>query len=79
VSAHLKAQALRFARATGYAFIAALIATGGKVTWWDLLTLFAGAAESGLRQVFQVEEKPVITSQPTRPTETASTPGGVSG
>jgi hypothetical protein len=82
MSAHAKAQALRFLRATGYAFITALVATGGKLSWWDLLTLGAGAAESGLRQVFQVQPLPFVTSQPVRPTEappTGSTPGGDGG
>lgn len=70
MSGHVKAQLLRFARATGYAFAGALLATGGNLRWWDLLTLLAGAAETGLRQVFQVEEKPMVSSQPDRPTET---------
>lgn len=69
MSAHAKAQVLRFLRATGYAFIAALAATGGNVRWWDVLTLLAGAAETSLRQVFQVEGKPFVASQPARPTE----------
>jgi hypothetical protein len=69
VSAHAKAQALRFLRATGYAFVAALFASGGNLRWWDLLSLLAGAAESGLRQVFQVEPKPFVSSQPATPTE----------
>lgn len=64
MSAHLRAQLLRFARATGYAFVAALIATGGNVSWWDLLALLAGAAESGLRQVFQVQEVASVTAVP---------------
>jgi hypothetical protein len=67
VSAHLKAQLLRFARATGYAFIAALLATGGNLSWWDLLTLLAGATEAGLRQVFQVQEVASVTSVPAPP------------
>lgn len=79
MSPHAKAQALRFLRATGYAFVAALIATGGRVTWWDLLTLAAGAVESGLRQVFQVQEKPAASSQPDQPAQANSTPGGGGG
>jgi len=67
VSTHLKAQLLRFLRATGYAFIAALLATGGNLRWWDLLTLLAGAAEAGLRQVFQVQEVASVTAVPAPP------------
>lgn len=67
MSAHLKAQALRFVRATGYAFIAALLATGGNIRWWDLLSLFAGAAEAGLRQVFQVQKIAKVTAVPAPP------------
>lgn len=67
MSAHLKAQLLRFVRATGYAFIAALLATGGNLRWWDLLTLLAGAAEAGLRQVFQVQEVATVTTVPAPP------------
>lgn len=73
MSAHLKAQALRFARATGYAFIAALLATGGNLRWWDLLTLLAGAAETGLRQVFRVQEVAQVTAVPAPP---GARPGG---
>lgn len=62
MSAHLKAQLLRFARATAYAFVAALLATGGHVGWWDLLTLLAGAAEAGLRQVFRTAPLPEVVS-----------------
>lgn len=71
MSAHVRAQALRFVRTSGYAFIAALLATGGNLRWWDLLTLLAGAAETGLRQLMQVEPKPTVTSvladAPTKP------------
>lgn len=62
MSAHVKAQALRFARATGYAFVAAFLATGGHVRWWDLLTLLAGAAEAGLRQVLPVKPIPAVSA-----------------
>lgn len=67
MSAHLKAQLLRFARATGYAFIAAFLATGGSLSWWQLLSLVAGAVESGLRQVFQVQEVATVTAVPAPP------------
>lgn len=62
MSAHQKAQLLRFARATGYAFLAALLATGGHVRWWDLLTLLAGAAETGLRQLAPTAPVPAVTA-----------------
>jgi hypothetical protein len=75
VSAHLQAQLLRFARATVYAFVAALLAAGGHVSGWDALALLAGAAEAGLRQLFPTEPKPFVTSQPARPTETAPPKG----
>ena len=62
MSAHAKAQALRFARVTGYAFVAAFLATGGNIRWWDLLTLLAGALEAGLRQVFPVTPIPAVSA-----------------
>lgn len=62
MSAHATAQVLRFARATAYAFVPAFLATGGHLRWWDLLTLLAGAAEAGLRQVFPVTPIPAVSA-----------------
>lgn len=67
MNAHLKAQLLRFARTTGYAFAGALFATGGHVKWWDALSLLAGAAETGLRQVFKVKAVQTWTVEPAPP------------
>lgn len=60
MTAHAKAQLLRFARASAYAFLAAFLATGGHLSWWQLLSLGAGALESGLRQVFPVTAVPSV-------------------
>lgn len=54
MSAHTEAQLYRFGRTTAYAFLAALAANSGKLSWWDLLSLAAGSAETGLRQVYRV-------------------------
>lgn len=62
LSSHVKAQLLRFARASGYAFLAAFLATGGHLSWWQLLSLLAGAAEAGLRQVFPVKPIPAVSA-----------------
>lgn len=60
--AHVKAQALRFARVSALAFVAALFTTGGKVSWASLWAMIAGAGETGLRQVFQVKAVPTVSS-----------------
>ncbi len=62
MSAHLKAQVLRFARTTSYAFVAAFVATGGHLSWWQLLSLAAGAVETGLRELSPVEPAPTVSS-----------------
>jgi hypothetical protein len=62
VTAHLKAQALRFVRTSGLAFVAMLLATGGHVGWSSLWAMVAGAGETGLRQLMQVEPKPTVTA-----------------
>jgi hypothetical protein len=69
VSAHAKAQALRFARSSGYAFVAAFLATGGHLSWWQLLSLAAGALETGLREVLPVAPLPTATAAPADPPE----------
>lgn len=71
MSPHLKAQALRFARVTGYAFVAALLATGGNIRWWDVLTLLAGAAEAGLRQLAPTAPVPAVTAEAPPPGKAA--------
>lgn len=75
MSAHLKAQLLRFVRTSGYAFLAAFLATGAHASWWQLLSLAAGAAETGLRELFPTAPLPFVTSQPPRPTETTPPKG----
>jgi hypothetical protein len=62
VSAHLRAQALRFVRTSGLAFVALLMATGGHVGWSSLWAMLVGAGETGLRQLMQVESKPTVTA-----------------
>jgi hypothetical protein len=61
MTAHLKAQALRFGRVSGYAFVVALMATGGHVTWATLWSIAAGAAEAGLRQLMPVEPETFVS------------------
>jgi hypothetical protein len=60
VSAHLRAQALRFVRTSGLAFVALLMATGGHIGWSSLWAMLVGAGETGLRQLVQVEPKPTV-------------------
>lgn len=72
MSAHLQAQLLRFLRISGYAFVVALAATGGHVTWATLWSLAAGAAEAGLRQAFRTAPVPQVTSEPAPPPDSAS-------
>lgn len=75
MSAHLKAQALRFLRVSALAFLTALPVDGGNVSWSSLWALAAGAAETGLRQLLPVRPLPFVSSQPGRPTETAPPKG----
>lgn len=75
MSAHLKAQLLRFARVSALAFLTALPADGGSISWSSLWALAAGAAEAGLRQLLPVKPLPFVSSQPARPTETAPPKG----
>lgn len=60
MSAHVKAQALRFARVSVLAFVAALFQTGGKIGWASLWAMIAGAGETGLRQVLPVKAIPAV-------------------
>lgn len=62
MSAHLKAQALRFVRVSALAFVAGLLTTGGKVSWSSLWALVAGAAETGLRQLLPVKPIPAVST-----------------
>lgn len=62
MSAHLKAQALRFVRVSVLAFAAGLLASDGQLSWPSLWALAAGAAEAGLRQAFPVRPVPSVTS-----------------
>lgn len=62
MSAHLKAQALRFVRTSGLAFIAMLLATGGHVGWSSLWAMLVGAVETGLRQLMPVAPLPTVTA-----------------
>lgn len=75
MSTHAKAQLLRFARISGLAFLAALPATGGRISWSSLFALAAGAAETGLRELQPTAPLPFVSSQPARPTETAPPKG----
>ncbi len=60
MTAHLKAQALRFVRTSGLAFVAMLLATGGHVGWSSLWAMLAGAGETGLRQLMPVKPIPAV-------------------
>jgi hypothetical protein len=71
VSAHLRAQALRFVRTSGLAFVALLMATGGHVSWSSLWAMLVGAGETGLRQLMQVEPKQTVTAVLADPPPTA--------
>lgn len=62
MSAHAKAQALRFVRISVLAFFSALPATGGKVSWASLFALGAGALETGLREMVPVKPLPTVDS-----------------
>lgn len=77
MSAHLKAQALRFVRTSGLAFVALLLATGGHVGWSSLWAMLVGAAETGLRELMPVESKPTVTAvlaDPSQPTTDPAPP-----
>lgn len=67
MSAHLKAQALRFVRTSGLAFVALLLATGGHVGWSSLWAMLVGAAETGLRELIPVAPLPTVTAVPADP------------
>lgn len=69
MSAHLRDQLLRFARISGLAFLAALPATGGRVSWSSLFALAAGAVETGLRELMPTAPLPMVSAQPDWPTE----------
>ncbi len=62
MSAHVKAQLLRFLRVSGYAFVAQVLATGGLVGWSSLWSLAFGAAEAGLRQLLPVKPIPAVAA-----------------
>lgn len=75
MSAHLKAQALRFVRLTALAFAASLLMTGGNVGWSSLWSLLVGAGETALRELIPVESKPTVTAVPAgAPPATGTTP-----
>lgn len=67
MSAHLKAQALRFVRTSALAFVASLLMTGGHVSLSSLWVLLVGACETGLRELMPVEAKPTVTAVPAPP------------
>lgn len=60
MTAHVKAQALRFARVSALAFVAALFQTGGKLGWASLWAMIAGAGETGLRELLPVKSVPTV-------------------
>jgi hypothetical protein len=76
VSAHLRAQALRFARMTGLALGTAFMAQGGTLplTWRSLWVLLPGTAEVLLRELVPVAPLPVVTAVPAPPGETGRLP-----
>jgi hypothetical protein len=68
VSAHVRAQILRFARVSAYALIAQLLLTGFAWPGWaGLWSLVLGAAETGLRQALPVKPLPRVASEPAAP------------
>lgn len=74
MSAHVKAQALRFVRTSGLAFVALLLATGGHVGWSSLWAMLVGAAETGLRQLMPVAPLPTVTAVLAPPAPPATPP-----
>jgi len=79
MTAHLKAQLLRFARTSALTFVASLFMTGGHIGWSSLWAMLAGAGETGLREVLPVVPSPFVSSQPDRPTETTPPPPPATG
>jgi hypothetical protein len=64
VSAHVKAQLLRFVRTSALAFVAALFQTDGRIGWASLWAMIAGAGETGLRQLIPVAPVPAASAVP---------------
>lgn len=63
MSAHVKAQLLRFVRTSGLAFVSAFLMTGGRWPGWaGLWALLAGAGETGLRELLPVKPIPSVSS-----------------
>ncbi len=60
MSAHVKAQLLRFVRTSGLAFMAMLLASGGHIGWPSLWAMLVGAGETGLRQLLPVKSVPTV-------------------
>ena len=76
MSAHLKAQALRFLRVSGLAFATSVLATGGHdIGWASLWSLAAGAVEAGLRELMPVTPLPTVTAVPAPPVAERQPPG----
>jgi hypothetical protein len=63
----MKAQAWRFVRYAGGALLTALIATGFRVSWADLLALVVGAAEVAYRQMYPTVPIAGAAAPPTAP------------
>lgn len=75
MSAHLKAQLLRFVRTSGLALAASLLATDGHVSWSSLWVLIVGAGEVGLRELIPVAPLPTVTAVPASPAADRQSPG----
>ncbi len=69
MSAHVRAQLLRFARLTGASVMAEYLRQGGHLplTWATLWVLLPGALETLLRQTARVEPAPTVTVVPAPP------------
>jgi hypothetical protein len=79
VSAHLRAQALRFARISVYALLAQLALTGFSWPGWaGLWALVPGALETGLRQMMPTKPIPAVTAVLAAPPEPPAPPAATS-
>lgn len=74
MSAHVKAQALRFLRVSALAFVAALFQTGGRFGWASLWAMIAGAGETGLRQLLPVKPVPTVSAVLADPPPSSTAP-----
>lgn len=77
MSAHVRAQLLRFARLTAASLAAEYLRAGGHLplTWATLWVLLPGTAETALRQALPVKPLPRVTAVPAVPPASPPTGG----